>query len=87
MRSTISIPRRSVVSAMAFAPMLSTIAISNLVDAAGSPTADASERNKMSTADELAKATVRIVLSNGSGAGSGFHFIKPDIIVSAAHVV
>jgi hypothetical protein len=40
----------------------------------------------MSTSDELAQATVRIALENSSGLGSGFHFIKPNIIVSNAHV-
>ena len=40
----------------------------------------------MGNADELAKATVRIVHENGDGLGSGFHFIRPDIIVSNAHV-
>ncbi len=40
----------------------------------------------MSPSDELAQATVRIALENGVGMGSGFHFIKPDIIVSNAHV-
>lgn len=37
-------------------------------------------------ADELAKAAVRIVHENGVGLGSGFHFIRPNIIVSNAHV-
>jgi hypothetical protein len=41
----------------------------------------------VSNADELAKATVRIVHENGVGLGSGFHFIQPNIIVSNAHVV
>jgi hypothetical protein len=41
----------------------------------------------MTTADKLAKATVRIVSKDGVGQGSGFHFIKPEIIVSNAHVV
>ena len=40
----------------------------------------------MSKSDELAQATVRIALENGSGLGSGFHFIKPNIIVTNAHV-
>jgi S1-C subfamily serine protease len=29
----------------------------------------------------------KMVLANGQGEGSGFHFIKPGIIVSNAHVV
>src|SRR5262249_35852889 len=41
----------------------------------------------MSKSDELAKATVRIVREDGAGLGSGFHFIRPDIIVSNAPVV
>ena len=41
----------------------------------------------MTQADNLAKATVRMVSAGGEGKGSGFHFIKPEIIVSAAHVV
>lgn len=40
----------------------------------------------MTQADDLARATVRIVSQRGEGKGSGFHFIKPQIIVSAAHV-
>lgn len=36
----------------------------------------------MTPADKLASATVRMVLANGQGEGSGFHFIKPGIIVS-----
>jgi hypothetical protein len=49
----------------------------------------ASERGSlaMTQADNLAKATVRIVSAGGEGKGSGFHFIKPEIVVSAAHVV
>ena len=41
----------------------------------------------MFLADKLASATVRLVLANGQGEGSGFHFLKPQIIVSNAHVV
>jgi hypothetical protein len=41
----------------------------------------------MTQADNLAKATVRMVSAGGEGKGSGFHFIKPEIIVSASHVV
>jgi len=41
----------------------------------------------MTQADKLANATVRMVLANGRGEGSGFHFIKPEIIVSNAHVM
>jgi hypothetical protein len=40
----------------------------------------------MTQADKLAKATVRMVSARG-GKGSGFHFIKPEIIVSCADVV
>jgi hypothetical protein len=41
----------------------------------------------MAAVDSLANSTVRIAIANGTGAGTGFHFLKPEIIVSNAHVV
>jgi hypothetical protein len=41
----------------------------------------------MVAVDHLAKATVLIKLKGGAGVGSGFHFLKPEIIVTNAHVV
>jgi hypothetical protein len=41
----------------------------------------------MAAIDSLANSTVRIVITNGAGVGTGFHFLKPEIIVSNAHVV
>jgi V8-like Glu-specific endopeptidase len=52
-----------------------------------SNTTDERSNSVMTQSDNLAKATVRIVSASGEGKGSGFHFIKPEIIVSAAHVV
>jgi S1-C subfamily serine protease len=39
-----------------------------------------------SRSDQLAQATVRIVHGNGTGLGSGFHFVSPETIVTNAHV-
>jgi S1-C subfamily serine protease len=41
----------------------------------------------MSAEETLANATVRIRITDGDGVGTGFHFLKPEIIVSNAHVV
>lgn len=41
----------------------------------------------MAAVDSLANSTVRIVIANGVGVGTGFHFLKPEIIVSNAHVI
>jgi S1-C subfamily serine protease len=41
----------------------------------------------MVAVDSLANSTVRIAITGGNGVGTGFHFLKPEIIVSNAHVV
>lgn len=46
-----------------------------------------SSMSKVESFQKLAETTVRIILPNGTGLGSGYHFLQPNIIVSNAHVV
>jgi hypothetical protein len=76
--------RRAVLSALIGAPLLGhDVALGT---EAAESRARATQGAAVTNADKLAKATVRIVDGNGVGLGSGFHFIRPDIIVSNAHV-
>jgi hypothetical protein len=77
-----AISRRTFTMTIAAASVQANEALSQ-----SSTTTDQRSNSAMTQADNLAKATVRIVSANGEGKGSGFHFIKPEIIVSAAHVV
>ncbi len=74
--------RRSFITTVAAASLLANDGI-----AQSSTTTNERGNLVMTQADNLAKATVRMVSASGEGKGSGFHFVKPEIIASAAHVV